>query len=177
MDLMIDIETLGLSPGCAIKQIGSCLFDKDTGNINEPKIIHININSNFNYGLRTDRSTMEWWSRQNEQAKRLFKEKGVALSLALKTFSKSYDFENIDTFWSHGSTFDFPILHEAYRVCGLQVPWLFKKIRDTRTIFDLFPVDFEKYKNDIPHSAGQDAEYQAKLVIDSYKLFKDSVIL
>lgn len=172
-DLMIDLETLGISTGCGIQQIGSCLFSRYDDFIDNPKVIFVDKDSNAKYKLRSDASTMRWWSNQSKEALALFNRPGKDLKEALEEFSGSYNWREIDCVWSHGATFDIPILERAFKVCRLRVPWHFQKVRDTRTLFDLFPTDKKNNKNELKHSAKHDSYYQALKVKESLRKYQN----
>ena len=82
--------------------------------------------------------TVKWWSKQSDEAKASVLEPPALLSTALQEFANwlnairmKYDADII--LWSQGSDFDFPILRNAYRACGLDVPWDYQSQRDART--------------------------------------------
>jgi len=171
--LMIDLETLGKKPGCAIVQLGACLFNIDESP-HEIFCESLDLQSSIDLGLYIDGSTINWWMHQSGEARySVFDggERGVVeldsgIALLLRWLSQGglTDFTSLQV-WSHGLAFDVPILEHAMAVCGIPVPWSYKNLRDTRTLAMLAP-DVERYEPAIPHNAGADATAQALWVRD-----------
>lgn len=174
--LMIDLETLGVVPGCAITQIGLAAFNAE-GDI-ASKLIRVDIESCFGYGLFIQASTFRWWLGQNEEARAMMAEDcGLRLYDALVELCGFYDGHADDDtrVWSHGASFDEPILQVAARsVGGVKFPWHHGQIRDTRTLFDHAP-DSERPKPEVAHSAQADAIAQARWVQNMLRDLRDLV--
>jgi len=155
-DLMIDIETLSTRQNACVMTIGAIKFDrhaKETRSLNEYKRCsntfyeRITIESCKNLNLDIDEDTMKWWGSQSKTAQyEIFEHKDrVTIDVALK---KLKEFARGCTHvWSQGS-FDTVILEEVYKRCGIEKPWKFWNVRDTRTLFDLADVDLKKIKVD-----------------------------
>ncbi len=160
--LMIDLETLGVVPGCAITQIGLCAFNVDNDDI-ESLLIRIDMDSCFGYDLFAQGSTLRWWFKQSEAARAsMAEEGGFPLLQAFVDMCVFYT-ERCDDrtrVWSHGASFDEPILQVAGYKVGIMMPWHHGQIRDTRTLGDLSP-DSERPKPEVAHDAKSDAIAQA----------------
>lgn len=129
------------------------------------------------YPLTRDPQTVQWWSKQSDEAQAAFADP-VDLREALAAFTRWYaalDLQDVNNgnhgirLWSHGPGFDPPILAAAYRAVGLPVPWHYRALRDTRTIFDLAGIeDHSVWLNahpgpmQVPHHALDDAICQAR---------------
>lgn len=182
MNLMIDMETLGVTPGSAILTIGACLFDDKIGHqFYQP----VTLKSQIRYGFTIDPETVNWWSKQNKIAQdaafgRPKKERSI--KQALLTFSNWIHFCTDSSkikyrIWSHGAASDIPWLEDAYRKVGLKLPWDYWDIRDTRTIFSAAWGEgfYEKGKKEeavallgrklTPHISIDDALISAQMVI------------
>ncbi len=159
--LMIDLETLGVIPGCVITQIGLAAFNTDNNEI-ESMLICINMDSCFEWELFAQRSTLRWWLGQSKVARASMAEDGgLPLSQALIDLRDFYNAYAVDArVWSHGASFDEPILQVAAHKTGVKLPWHHGQIRDTRTLGDLSP-DSERPKPHIAHHAESDAIAQA----------------
>ncbi|SEQ87874.1 protein of unknown function [Faunimonas pinastri] len=74
--------------------------------------------------------------------------------------------------WSHGLTFDLPILSHALYKEGIPPLWGHRAGRDTRTLFWLAggvpEVPFEGVK----HSPLDDCKHQVKQVIEAYRIVR-----
>ncbi len=175
--VMIDLETLGIGPDCVIAQVAAVQFCPFTGRFGERFNMHADIETQ---PLRQiDPSTVLWWMRQSEDARRHFvegQEEAPTLRYVLdhfhdwmeKTFppvpSKFHC--SAEGVWSHGATFDIPILTNAM----IRVPWHYRVVRDTRTLFDLAKLNFQVVSHTgVHHDALDDARTQAQAVVDAYK--------
>lgn len=153
MHIMIDLETLGTKPDCAILAIGAC---NDEGHT---LYVKISIESNLRLGREIDASTLRWWMEQSDEArKEAFsgKEELAAALLKLRFFIKQYPKPVV---WGNGATFDISILENAYGHCDIDVPWAFWNVRCFRTAMALSP-NVERCKPTLKHHALSDAKAQ-----------------
>lgn len=149
---MVDIETLSCHHTAAIISIAAVLFNKnaeredeiffpDDGDGLSQFEKRINATSCALYGFDFDQNTIEFWSKQSEEAKKdLLNGEVCNIDASLASFISflegvmaKYDAEII--LWSKGSSFDFPILGNAIlKTLGeKQLPWKYFNIRDART--------------------------------------------
>jgi DNA polymerase III epsilon subunit-like protein len=140
-NLMIDIETLGVRPGAAIASIAIVPFDPNAGKVaDEMFFATIDVKGQKEYSMHQEIETVEWWLSQPEEIRAVsFPDKPDFddLSLALEKVQEYVLRTGKDVkVWSHGASFDIPILSEAFYSTGLTIPWHFKNIRDTRTLLD-----------------------------------------
>lgn len=167
-DVMVDLETLGNTPGSAILSIGAVAFDPETGEIDDPGLYTvINVNSCVVAGLRFDQDTLDWWAQQSDEARKVLKmawSQGGSMRLtdALHSFSRY-----VDRFggsgarvWGNGADFDNAMLSAAYKAAGIAPGWKFWNSRCFRTLKNLYPkVTFERVGTH--HNALDDAKTQA----------------
>lgn len=161
-DLMADLETLGTKPGCVIVSIGAVRFDRDgdgwaTDTAHE-FYARVSIEDCLRCGLSASGSTIEWWMQR--AAKWPPPTDALPLSVALLCFSKFIELGAPPRIWAHGATFDPPILVSAYDAVSLPVPWSYRQVRDTRTLFDEAGLDYRTEA----HHALDDARAQARAV-------------
>jgi hypothetical protein len=156
---MVDIETLGTEPGCAILSIGAAVFDHD--GVDETWSMSVDLESCEAYGLDADLSTLSWWlSRSDEQQAAL--EGGEPLGDVLREFVQWYRQEDADQLWANSPIFDVAIIDEACARVGVSVPWSFWELRDYRTLSDLaLAVDVEQAGTE--HDALDDAIHQSRI--------------
>jgi len=165
--MMIDLETLGTDPGCVILQIGMVFFNVDDETVAGGSI-GVDIDSCVQHGLHVSGSTIAWWFRQSAAARRNALQNQTSLDGAfdhiwdLWTKHALLDAQRTTRVWSHGATFDLPILAAAARTVRKQLPWHHIYGRDTRTLADLYPVPL--VEPTIPHDAYEDALAQAQWV-------------
>lgn len=164
-DVMVDLETLGQTPGCAILSIGAIAFDPFKGVTGNEFYTVINTESCLKSGLDTDQSTIDWWAKQEEAARSVLMEaanSGESLAAALTSFQNflaQYRLSNV-LVWGNGSDFDNAILACAYRAVGSQLPWKFWNNRCYRTLKNLKPSMGPKRVGTY-HNALDDARTQA----------------
>ena len=166
MHVMHDIETLGTTPGSIILSIGAVAFDPRAGLFSE---FYINIDRevSMDMGLTADQSTIDWWSGQSEEAKAALL---VDPAHPKDAFQRYFDwFKSVDgvEVWSHGATFDTPLIEAVARHFRMPCPWKFWNARDTRTLYDIAGVAPDRSAG-THHNALDDARNQASAVMDAY---------
>ncbi len=166
---MIDLETMGVSAGCAIVSIGAVEFDPNTGLLGREFYDNVDLQSCLDAGLRVDGSTIMWWMSQDDAARKALSVNPKALSIVLNNYKLWFNASSL--VWSHGASFDHTVLSAAYRATGIELPWKFRNERDTRTIFDLSGVKM-KASVGTYHNALCDAKTQALAVMEAYDVLK-----
>lgn len=192
--VMIDLETLGTTPGSVVLSIGAVMFNPAempmrTASLGAGFHRNIGIQSCLNAGLGVDGRTIEWWLGQTTlPIAALFTPKPVPLREALAGFRRWLDrlreFLNTSPFissyaedrqvyvWGHGSTFDVSLLAAAYGALKQPVPWSWRNVRDTRTLFDAAKLGSlsEALRIGTHHNPLDDAKTQANGVQAAYQL-------
>ena len=145
--VMVDLETLGVVPGSSVLTIGAISFNP-RGKPN-PKLLEGELSggsvfyrrilrqSCLDVGLAEDHETVAWWQGQSEAARyEVFEADGrVHLEEALREFCAWFGRKGRTCVWSHGLTFDVPLLEAALRQCGMKAPWRYYDAMDTRTLY------------------------------------------
>jgi len=193
--IMFDLETLGTMVGAPILSIGAVRFALDDmppifkpvmsdarksfkmgGNSNLDAFYrNISLTSNMRADLvEITQGSLDFWLQQPDAVRLALLDGRVPLRDALSDFWKWVDAEEYEGFWSHGTTFDVPLLQEAYMATYNQdrVPWRYRAVRDTRTVFSVaFPDEQVPVKVDSrsKHNALMDAYWQAKMVQAAYE--------
>ena len=68
--IMLDIETLGTTPGCVIASIGACTFAPESGEVARQTFYDlIDIGDAVGAGLTIEYGTVLWWLRQSDEAR------------------------------------------------------------------------------------------------------------
>ena len=164
---MIDIETIGVAPGATILTIAAQSFDPlGTGSYNQQYYARITLESQENRTI--DQSTLDWWATQPATARdEAFCEEGrIDLDLALDSLGKLIWHSNF--IWCQGPTFDCTILEHAYKSYNKPIPWQYYKVRDSRTVFSLWP---GLPKPPVSHHALEDCRRQIALLQTTLKHF------
>lgn len=174
-DVMIDLETLGTRPGCAILSIGAVVFDRHSGELGPEFYMVVNRKSCQKNGLFEEQSTLDWWARQSDEARKVIAEAETAENglggalIQLTAFLQKFGKKDLKVFGC-GSDFDIAILTHCYAVMKQPLPWLFWNSRCLRTLRDVAPPSHEPLrKNGVAHSAIDDARNQAH---EACKIFK-----
>lgn len=170
LHLMIDLETLGAGPDCVILQIAAVPF-KEVGMlpaVDNFYIPSLSIAEQINLGRKLEDDTLRWWmSTDPEKLCVILNTKQCCFVDALADFENYIHKLDPAFIWSHGATFDIPILTHAFKQFGLRWPVGYDCFRDTRTLLWMKKVRSFRdlpYTNCDPHDALGDAIYQAYCV-------------
>lgn len=155
--VMVDIETLGLTPGSSILSIGAVRFGTDA--LTDGFYREINLQSCEKAGLEIDDDTLEWWLDQDEDVQDVLTG-GEDLGLVLQSFGSFYG--DADEIWAYSPSFDCAHLAHAYDALGMEKPWTYRDERDCRTLASL-PIWPDSDQKGNEHNALDDAMYQARL--------------
>lgn len=179
MEIMLDIETLGVRPNCCILIIAAIKFNrqKKLGNLPDTDSFYrrIDITSCKNIGMSIDSSTVEWWDTQpdNIRYEALESDGRISIQQALLEFDEWIGNNPNTLVWGNGDDFDCTILGEAYTLCGMEIPWKFWNTRDLRTLYDIAQVKKKDLpKNNKEHHALYDCYYQIKGLHKAFMLLK-----
>lgn len=154
--IMLDLETMGTSGKAAIISIGAVYFSKD--GIENEFSRTIDLQSCVGIGLEISISTIEWWMKQSEEARKALFVGRVPLREALDSFSEfCYSSSAV---WGNGSDFDNVILTSAYKAIGKEIPWKYYNNRCFRTLKNLYP-EIQTPERVGAHNSLEDAKFQA----------------
>lgn len=167
-DFMIDIETLSNKSDAVITQIGACQFNISTGEIGETMLYNVSINSCLKAGLNVNGETIKWWFERSGLITWLDNSK--ELTWVLAKLRELYTKNKKARVWCHTS-FDIPILENAYNSLGQSIPFNFRNVRDLRTLADVSGVFTEQKTKGDPknHNALDDCIYQVGYVVEGLK--------
>lgn len=161
--VMVDLETLGNNSSSVIISIGAVAFDLDKNEtFTDTFYSVIDPQSCVDVGLKMDVSTVMWWMKQSDGARKAFDKTGNKLAGVLGAFSMWYP--EGAKFWGNGATFDNVILSNAYAACKIKKPWGYADDRCYRTVKALYP-DVKVERVGVYHNAVDDAVTQAKHLV------------
>lgn len=161
--LMLDLETLGTTPGCVVLSIGAVEFDEN--DLHGSFHAHIDLESSCKAGLVIEPRTTMWWLEQSSEAQSaLLEAEKFELRETLEAFVDTFDWDGLQV-WANGASFDFPILTAAFNAAGIKTPWAYYNECDYRTLKNL--VNKQVFNNlrvrpDLAHDALSDAIAQAR---------------
>jgi hypothetical protein len=135
---MIDLEGLGTGPDTTILTIAAQAFDPfGQGYYDQHYYARVTLESQPDRSIQ--QSTIDWWATQPVLAKEeAFGETNrIPLEQALDEVGRLI--WRAKRVWSQGPTYDMNILEHAYKSYGKSIPWQFYSVRDSRTVFGLWP--------------------------------------
>lgn len=188
VDLMVDLETLGVTESAPIVSIGAVLFDPQGNDTFEALYDRaflrlIDIEDAINTCGPAEGGTLKWWLGQKEEAiKRLVNGEQVSLKVALQDL---YIYSHVrgdknpkvahlpipQRIWAKSPDFDCTKLDAACRKCKIKDPFFFSTRRCVRTAQDLaFPNgELPEFKSGVHHDARDDAVNQALMIQACYR--------
>lgn len=175
LEIMLDIETLALTPDAAIWEVAACPFefpDQMIDLFTDPAYVI----ASDKYAIDVD--TVRWLKSDDGPAAHFldWRDRGKPSSAVHQIHAalcRIGGFQNQNTiWWAKNSPFDFPILEHTFRVNGLAPPWhrsnkacmYTLRIEATRIINDrggMFP---HLEKSDKAHQAAEDVRVQIENV-------------
>ena len=164
---MLDLETFGTAPGCALRSLGAVIFSFN-GSVLGEYYANIDRQSCLDAGLIINPETEAWWAKQSAEARAALDENPRPLLEVANEFHKFFRQFGASCVWSQGANFDEPIWQAVCRQLGLIAPWKYWAVRDTRTAYDLFDFDPRiMLRTGNHHNALDDARHQAWCVIEA----------
>jgi hypothetical protein len=162
--VMLDLETLGTTPGCAVLSVGACSFTRHAVQDKFYQVVRLDENCGA-----IDPYTVTWWMKQSDAARAVFLDRSAQeLRVALRGFRTWFLGTGARYLWCHGATFDAPIIENRMEAVGVVTPWKYWDVRDTRTLFDLVDVSPSRDVG-THHNALDDAVAQAEAVIEAWR--------
>lgn len=173
-NIMVDLETLGTSPGCKIMSIGAVAFDTDeTGDE-----FYIEISRDEQAGLVEEPETLVWWAKQDPNVyDRLFNssESKYKLEGGLRQFNAWLACFHSPALWGNGPDFDNAILQYAYKHVGISPAWVYRHNRCYRTLKSLCPRIKAPKRIGPLHNALDDARHQALHAVELMRFLENCV--
>ena len=139
--IMIDLETLGLTPDAVVLSLGAVEFHPNVPGTGREFYVQFDVPSQMRAGRRLDFATIQWWMEQKDDARRyafLDNRYPDPMSLSLERFHTWLGTDQA-YFWGNGAAFDNVLLKSLYGSCGARAPWRFDRDRCYRTIVGLKP--------------------------------------
>jgi len=165
---MIDLEGLATGPDTTILTIAAQAFDPfGDGWYDKQYYARVDLDSQSN--RRIEQGTLEWWATQPAAARdeAFAEDDRVPLDQALDELGRLI--WHSKRIWAQGPTYDMTILEHAYKSYNKPIPWKYFAVRDSRTVFSLWP-GLEKPATS--HHALEDCRRQIMLLQDTFKYFK-----
>lgn len=170
-NVMVDIETMDVSAKAAIVSIGAVRFSENgVGRAHDRFSYTIDLDSNLAVGRTMNASTVMWWMRQDDDARRAIYDgvNQVNLKFALNEFNTFLKRVKGSLVWGNGADFDNTIIISAMADCGIEPGWKFRDNRCFRTLKHLYP-DTEPERQGVRHNALDDAVHQAEWAVNIFR--------
>lgn len=158
-EIMLDLETFGITPGCTVLRIGAVRFTPTV--ILDKFDCGIYRHSALQAGLIEEDSAVSWWDNQSDEARHLLTVPPVyeieEALLRFNAWATQCEGGFLHHVWGNGAAFDQPIICAAYRAVELAPPWTHKQELCYRTIKEMNrDVPYEKFEG-VEHCALADA--------------------
>ncbi len=171
MECMLDIETLGIRPGSAIRSVGAAAFELGGDGVASTFSMNVRAMSCWVAGLTVDQSTIDWWGKQSAAAQEAAKVDQRDLKEVVAAFHAWYVDNRCQGLWGHGANFDSVLWERAASALGAAVPWKFYQVRCTRTLHHAANFDPRSLARDgTYHAALDDALFQVKCAQAAWKI-------
>lgn len=183
--IVVDIETKDTLQTAAILSIGAVVVDTDTLRVDGRKFYQTI--SEDQPGRTVSESTMAWWEGQKTENPIAYQgafSGGACLSDVLNDFKDWVELFEIDRpqVFGNGPEFDNAILEHAFRTeLECSAPWDYGSNQSIRTaglfgkmLLGIDPKRTIEFTGN-PHTAINDAEHEAKILIEVLKGFKEAL--
>lgn len=171
--VMLDLETLATVPWSCILSVGAVAFTP-SGKVVAEFYSNVEPSTCIDIGLIADPKTAQWWAHPDRaEARRAFSTDKKPIGEVIDAFGDWFRTSGAVKVWAHGATFDIPIWDTACSFAKKSTPWIFRNVRDTRTVFDLVDVEFSALKKEgAYHNALDDARNQVTALVDAFRKLK-----
>jgi hypothetical protein len=177
LHVMLDIETLGRTPGSVILSVGAVVFSIEKGLTRNEFHQYVSVADSLEHGLRIEADTLAWWLDTSPEMLRVFMQSRTPLDKVLGSLSHFINslgqypyFAHDVQIWANSPQFDLSILQAAYRRVGKSPPWDFRAERDIRTLSEVLGMPRQIMRPDEKaHDALDDAKAQARALVEMLK--------
>ena len=178
--VMVDLETCGVSAGCAILSIGAVEFDPVKGKLGKEFYQVVRLQSCLDAGLHIFQPTMDWWQSQSPEAQKVLtlakskSKKVLPLLESLDKFNNYLKEFKSPKVYGNGADFDNPILVAAYHSVGIKQGWGAYSGGCYRTLKrDICPDIKMAARKGTYHNALDDAKNQAQHAIEIFQRLQE----
>lgn len=169
-NFFMDMETLGIKENSVILSIAvlsvpdDYKFNGDLNNVrNFGNVFYPNLKEQRSLGRKVDKETVEWWSKQSNEAKKVFSNKNMMscsdIYKTIKNFFDKNNFTENDIIWSRG-LFEQKLWADFCDTLQVNNFIPYYSWRDTRTVCDIFTgnskANLDNYEGLVVHNALDD---------------------
>lgn len=184
--VMIDTETLGLTPGCIVRTVSLLEFNPLTGNTGRRQTWVINLQDSIKAGFKVEAGTLKWWMMKTDAARKAFvstPEEETSLVSFVSEFVEWFKpYGSKVALWALQTDFD-PAMIRPYlayyymhimRNDDYSVPWNRKLIFEVRPFIEIYRSEHPEIQT--PHNSMDDCLIQINAVTELIKT-ADEVML
>lgn len=166
---MLDLETFGTRPGCAIRSVGAVMFDPHSDQIGAEFYMNVSDESCAMAGLFVQDDTAAWWDKQTQAARDALMVDPKGIYVVVQQFHEWFRKNRGVFVWGHGGNFDEPLWSAVAHKLGQRTPWKFWDARCTRSVYDVAGFDPRTVRRvGTYHNSLDDARHQAICVQKAY---------
>lgn len=177
LDLMLDLETLDVKPSAVVLSIGAVIFDRYTRRQGPTFYVELtnHLDKQIQAGRTVSGSTIAWWMRQPEEARRVF---GVRIDgdnrygpqTAVDMFAEFCSQNQAMRIWAKDPDFDVAIMRSMFETFsrGCVFPFKYHEARAVRTVLDMPFAPFN-HSVAVAHNALADAIAQATDIQEAFQ--------
>lgn len=173
--VMIDFETWSTLPNAAPRSLGAVCFTTE-GLTGEEFYVNIDEADVKEKGLHFLQSTIDWWSKQSDEARQILDVEPNSLLDALTKFSYWVRSTGGSYLYGNGADFDNPILKMCYEAIDADFPFKPYNGRCYRTIKSFKCVPAMTRRLGTHHNALDDAKSQAEHLLEIRKYMLDNKV-
>jgi exodeoxyribonuclease VIII len=175
INVMVDLETLGLGYDAPILSIGAVAFARSEV-LDLQCHYGISLKDSIARGRVPSASTIQWWLQQDDAARKALDSKLVAGETVIEAMRWFADWiKSVQVFadapvhvWGNGADFDVAMLRHAFAKTGIAEPWHYRNVRCFRTYMAEFGLDEDWVQPSVKHDALADAAAQAQTLINCW---------
>jgi hypothetical protein len=130
--VMVDIETLGTTPGAAVLEIAAATFSFDGEKDDKLFTVEIDLLSSLAAGLTVEKETAAWHLSKDYPGHLRGKPLRAAL-IELSAWLGAH--APAASVWAWGMDFERSMLEAAFAAVGLPLPWPYYRGLDARTVW------------------------------------------
>lgn len=177
--VMIDCETLGLTPGSIVRTVSLVEFEPTTGKTGRQQTWTINLQDSIKAGFRIEAGSLKWWMMKSEEARKAFvatPEEETSLVSFVGEFVEWFrQYNGKVVLWNLQVDFDTALIspYLAYyymyimRNDSYELPWNRKLRVDVRPFMEIYRTQHAEIKT--PHTSIDDCMLQIKAVAQLFK--------
>ena len=177
--VMIDTETLGLTPGCVVRTVSLVEFEPTTGKTGRKQTWVINLQDSIKAGFKVEAGTIKWWMTKSDEARKAFvatAEEETSLVSFVNEFVEWFkQYNGKVAVWGLQIDYDLPMVrcYLAYyymyimRNDDYSLPWNRKLLIDVRPFMEVYRAKYEEYKT--VHTSMDDCMQQIEAVAEVFK--------